>query len=188
MGILCVEEWGLAVEGKAALRNPRGLGDALIGNPFLYRALRADEIEAGCVLIPKGQGPFAPHPRRIAHPRPRMMEEQAVRRRLWRRMGCPSRGVSTTPHLHRAQFYAQSDGIIVELDRRTFQRCWVREFVVNELLANSPKDITELADDEVILECDLEGALPEEIITRVVPVNRPRAAAESVASHYASGP
>ena len=34
-----------------------------MGDNYLYRALRKEEIEAGNLLIPKGQGPFAANPR-----------------------------------------------------------------------------------------------------------------------------
>jgi hypothetical protein len=185
--MLWIEEAGLVVEGEPAFRRTPESGEDLVGDPFLYRALRADEIEAGCLLIPKGQGPFAPLPRRARDTRREAVEEQAVRQRVWRQRGCPSRGVSTTPHLHRAQFYARSEGVIVEIDRRMFKRCWVREYVVNDLLATSRKEITEPEDDEVILVCDLEGALPEEIMTRAIPASPPRAAAKPAVAHYAYG-
>jgi hypothetical protein len=144
------------------------LSKEFIGSPLLYRALRPDEVEAGCVLIPKAQGPFAARSRRGIHIHPGAPEENALRQRLWRQRGCPSRGVSVTPHPDRARRYAEPEGVIVELDRRVFERNWIREYPVNEVLARNPDAIAAPEDEEVILVCELEGAFPKEIVRRVI--------------------
>ena len=60
---------------------------------------------------------------------------------------------------------AESD---VELDRRLFERNWIREYPVNEVLSGFPADIPVPEDEEVILVCELEGAFPKEIVRRVL--------------------
>lgn len=171
------DEVGILLDEKLTMRIPGRPREEMTGDPPLYRALRADEIEAGCVLVPKGQGPFASGPRRGVGSNARTPEEHAVRRNRWRQQGCPSRGVSTTPHLSRARFYARPRGVIVELDRGMFERLWVREYPVNEVLADCPQDIPAPEDDEVILVCELEGALPREIVRRVIRLQDPGSAA-----------
>jgi hypothetical protein len=179
-----IDEVGIPVDEKPLMRIPRP-SEEMAGDPYLYRALRADEIEAGCVLVPKGQGPFAAHPRGGVDTRPGTSEERVLRRHRWRQRGCPSRGVSTTPHLYRAQFYARPGGVIVELDRRTFDRNWVREYVLKEVLAHSSEAMTAPEDDEVILVCELEGPLPREIVRRVIRLKS--AASMAVANVRESG-
>jgi hypothetical protein len=172
------------------------LSNELDGSPLLYRALRPDEVEAGCMLIPRAQGPFAARSRgRSGGGAPLSPEEAVLRQHQWRQRGFPSRGVSTTPHLDRARRYAEA-GVIVELDRRLFERNWVREFSVNEVLARFPADIAAPEDDEVILVCELEGAFPSEIVKRVIRLEgtrrasgipSPRFEAEDGSSRYARG-
>ncbi|HJS74310.1 MAG TPA: hypothetical protein VJ921_08495 [Vicinamibacteria bacterium] len=144
------------------------LSKEFAGSPLLYRALLSEEVEAGCVLIPRAQGPFAARSRgRTDGSRPLSPEEAALRQHQWRQRGFPSRGVSTTPHLDRARRYAEA-GVIVELDRRLFEPNWIREFSVNEVLARFPADIAAPEDEEVILVCELEGPFPSEIVRRVI--------------------
>lgn len=155
------------------MRIPPDLNGEWVRSPLLYRALRKDEVEAGCIVIPKGQGPFAAaYPRANPDSRRETPEERAARRQRWRQTGCPSRGVSTTPHLERARRYAPTDGVIVELDRRLFESYWIREYPVNEVLARFPEDIAAPENEEVILVCELEGAFLKEIVTRVLQLGR----------------
>ena len=143
---------------------------------FLYRALRAAEIEAGCVLIPKNQRPFEADPRLGIDTRlPFVLgptEEHAVRQHQWQQNGFPTSGVSTTPHLERAQFYAAADGVIVEIDRRLFSVYGLRECVVNSILGEHPVDIAVPEDDEVILVWDEAGPFPKQLIVRVILLDR----------------
>ncbi len=167
------------------MRIAPALGNEPIGNPLLYRALRSDEVEAGCVLIPRAQGPFAARSRSGAAVRAETPEARAVRQRQWRQRGCPVRGVSTTPHLERARRYAAPGGIVVELDRRLFERNWIHEYPVNEVLARFPAEIVAPEDEEVILVCELEGALPKEIVRRVLRVDAFRRTAPALSPREA---
>jgi hypothetical protein len=60
--------------------------------------------------------------------------------------------------------------VIVELDRRLFERNWIREYPVNEILARIPDGIAAPDDEEIILVCELEGPFPKEIVKRVIRV------------------
>ena len=139
---------------------------------FLYRALRSEEIEAGNILIPKGQGPFTAHPRLGIDTRlPFVLvatEEHAVRQHQWKQRGFPTSGVSTTPHIDRARFYAQTNQVIVKIDRSLLKHCGVREYDVSGLLASFPEDISIPEDDEVILVSDEDGLFPNEVIVDVI--------------------
>jgi hypothetical protein len=159
------------------MRIPPDLSREFTGDAHLYRALRPEEVEAGCVLIPKGQGPFARRSRREKDAAQETVQERAVLQREWRRRGCPSRGVSTTPHLDRARRYADAGGVVVELDRTLFERNWIREYPVKELLGGFPEGIAAPDDDEVILVCELEGPFPEEIVKRILYTDGARRAA-----------
>ncbi|HSA85791.1 MAG TPA: hypothetical protein VLE46_06395 [Nitrospira sp.] len=145
---------------------------------FLYRALRAAEIEADCVLIPKDQGPFEANPRLGIDTRlPFALgptEEHAVRQHQWQQNGFPTSGVSTTPHLERALFYAASGGVIVEIDRQLFSAYGVREYVVNSILGEHPVDIAVPEDDEVILVREEAGPFPKQLIVRVILLDSPK--------------
>lgn len=145
-------------------------------HPFLYRALRVAEIEAGYVLVPKAQGPFEAGPRLGIDTRlPFVLgqtEEHAVRQHQWKQNGFPTSGVSTTPHLERARFYAVPGGVIVEVDRRLFSMYEVREYVVNSILGEHPVDIAVPDDDEIILVRDGAEPFPKQLIVRVMVLDR----------------
>ncbi len=144
---------------------------------FLYRALRADEIEAGCVLIPKGQEPFEAHPRLGIDTRlPFVLgrtEKYAVQQHQWQQNGFPTSGVSTTPHLERARFYAAARGVVVEIDHRLFSVYGVREYAVSSILGEFPVDIAVPQDDEVILVREEAGPFPKQLIVRVMVLDGP---------------
>jgi hypothetical protein len=137
---------------------------------YLYRALRRDEI-AQRVLIPKEQEPFAANPRlgidtRLPFtlgPTP----EHAVRQHQWQQRGFPTRGVSTTPHLHRARLYAKHR-VIAVVSRNLLPGFGIEEFAVNDWLGRHPEDIACAEDEEVILVAGTLGPLPAEIIERLV--------------------
>ena len=139
---------------------------------FLYRALRQEEINAGNILIPKGQGPFVAEPRLGIDTRLSFVlgptEKYAVRQHQYRQNGFPTSGVSTTPHFERAKFYAQTNRVIVKIDRTLLGQYGVREFVVHEWLSAHPQDIAVPEDDEVILVSGVEGPFPTQIIVEVV--------------------
>lgn len=141
---------------------------------YLYRALRPLEISQG-VLIPKSQDAFAAHPRLGIDTRlPFVLApttEHAVRQHQWQQDGFDTRGVSTTPHLSRARFYARH-GRIAIIRRDVLSTLGIEEYVVNDWLADHPADIACADDDEVILVCGLPGPFPAEIIERIVSVDQ----------------
>jgi hypothetical protein len=141
-------------------------------NQFLYRALRSEEIVAGNLLIPKSSDPFLAHPRLDIDTRlPFILgptEESAVRQHQWAQAGYPTCGVSTTPHLDRAKFYAQTHRTIVRIDRTCLQRLGIKEFVVKEWLDKFPNDTAVPEDDEIILVNALNMPFPKEIIADVL--------------------
>ena len=117
---------------------------------FLYRALREEEIKDGGVLIPKKTKLFIAHPRLpITLPfRLGLHHEHAVREHQWdsRYETC---GISTTPHLARARFYAAKLGVIVKIDVTMLESLGIIQFRVADFVAQAEIAVSE--DDEVIL-------------------------------------
>lgn len=79
--------------------------------------------------------------------------------------GLPTSGISTTPHLDRAKFYAthgctRPRGYIYVMDTSTFDAYRIKKYVVKEIVAvpNVPED------DEVTLVAHDFGILPKELI------------------------
>lgn len=137
----------------------------------LYRALRKEEISAGNILIPKVIKPFKNHPRMgIDTHLPFMLgeqEEYAVRQHQWKQEGFPgSSGVSTTPHIERARFYAKNE-VIVVIDREQLKKFNINEYVVKDYLKKYPEDIAVPKDDEIILFSE-NGNFPREVIVKVI--------------------
>jgi hypothetical protein len=136
---------------------------------YLYRALRPEEIEAGYILIPKSQELFKSDPRLDIDTRlPFVLgptEEYAVRQHQWNQKGFSTRGISTTPHIERAKFYAQLNKAIVKINRESLIEHGIKEYVVAEFLDFG---IAVPEDDEVILVMDNDGPFPKEIIFEVI--------------------
>jgi len=143
-------------------------------NRYLYRALRPVEISER-VLIPKAQEPFAADPRLGIDTRlPFVLgptSEHAVRQHQWQQHGFDTRGVSTTPHLGRARYYAARNRLIAVIRRDLLLGFGIEEKVVNDLLAGHAEDIACVEDDEVILVSATPGPLPVEIIERIVDID-----------------
>jgi hypothetical protein len=143
-------------------------------NRYLYRALRIEEIEAGYVLIPKSNGPFRAGPRLGIDTRlPFILgptTENAVRQHQWGQKGFPTSGVSTTPHYHRAEFYAQKHRIVLRIDRSLLEQYGIAEFEVREYLKTYSKDIAVPEDDEIIIVKNDGSMFPQEIIDRVIKI------------------
>jgi hypothetical protein len=80
-------------------------------------------------------------------------------------------GLSTTPHLDRAEFYATHDGkqngIIYKIDTNKLLEFQVRMFVVDDLVIGPEVP----ANDEVVLVHKDNGILPIEIITEIIEVS-----------------
>lgn len=84
----------------------------------------------------------------------------------------PTSGISTTPIIKRAQYYATTGGqcvlgYVFKLDRALFGRYGVKEYIVSTWVAN-PK-IPE--DNEVILVEQSSKALPSEVIIEIIEVS-----------------
>ena len=142
-------------------------------NRYLYRALRIEEIEAGYVLIPKSNEPFRADPRfgiDMRFPITFGSTENAVRQHQWGQKGFPTSGVSTTPHYHRAEFYAQKHRIVLRIDRSLLEQYGIAEFKVRKYLKTHPKDIAVPEDDEIIIVKNGGGIFPQEIIDKVIKI------------------
>ena len=132
---------------------------------FLYRALRSEEIARG-VLVPKSREPFVAHPMLpLVLPfslgeRP----EHAVRAHQWDGR-YPTSGVSTTPHLKRAEYYAQCHHFIAKIAVERLAAFGIQMFRVSEHVA--PSLIFKPEDDEVILVLPGAECLPKEIIASI---------------------
>ena len=136
--------------------------------PFLYRALRREEINSGYILMPKSQEPFPAEARLGIDTRlPFQLgptEGHAVNQHQWKQHGFPTRGISTTPHIERAQFYAQANKVVVAIDRKVLSLYGIKEYIVKEWAI----EIAVPEDDEVILVMEKDGPFPKEIISEVI--------------------
>jgi hypothetical protein len=130
---------------------------------FLYRALRLDEINRR-VLIPKSCGPFAADPLlpQILPFTLGKRPEHAARAQQWDSDKYPTSGVSTTPHLRRAEYYARNHRTIAKIAVERFSKFGIQTFVVSEHV--DPSLISVPEDDESILVCPDRECFPEEII------------------------
>ncbi len=132
---------------------------------FLYRALRPQEISRG-VLIPKSCGPFVAEPR-LPQVLPFTLGERpehAVRAHQWEGR-YPTSGVSTTPHLKRAEHYAQRHRRIARIAVARFVQFHIQTFRVSDYVHASQVCVPE--DDEIILVYPDAESFPEEIITDI---------------------
>ena len=96
----------------------------------------------------------------------------AVQRHQLNQAGYPTSGVSTTPHLGRAHFYATRggtyrNGYIYKIDRELLEINGVKEYVVAQYV--KVPSIPE--DDEVILVEEKFGTLPDAIITEKIVID-----------------
>ena len=128
----------------------------------LYRALRPEEIDRG-LLIPKTRDPFIAYPM-LPNVLPFKLgkrSEHAVRAHQWNG-DYPTSGISTTPHFHRAEHYAQSHRIIVRIAVEHLVAWGIQTLRVSEYV--HPSLIVAPEDDEVILVCPGAEVFPREII------------------------
>ena len=93
----------------------------------------------------------------------------AVLKHQYNQQGFPTSGVSTTPYLERAKFYATSGdknvpGYIYKIDRGLLDENRVTEYIVDQIVSNP--SIPE--DEELILVAFDYGTLPDEIIVEVI--------------------
>jgi hypothetical protein len=134
---------------------------------FLYRALRPTEIKRR-VLIPKK--PFTPFVADLMFPqvfpvRFGKFPEHAVRAQQLDSNKYRTSGVSTTPHLKRAKYYAQRNRHIARIAVKRLAACGVQTFQVSEHV--QPSLITKPEDDEVILVCPGAKYLPKDIVVDI---------------------
>jgi hypothetical protein len=132
---------------------------------FLYRALRPEEINRG-VLFPKACGPFLADPM-LPQVLPFTLGkrgEHAVRAHQ-REGRYPTSGVSTTPHLKRAEHYAQHHRTIARISVARLAEFQVRTFCVADYVDESL--ICAPEDHEVILVRPGVESLPAEIIDEI---------------------
>jgi len=138
---------------------------------YLYRALRKEEIDSGCSLIPRSQGPFVAASKfgiDTTFPIPLVPTvENAVRQHQWKQNGLPTSGVSTTPHLERARFYAAANGVIVRIDRHLLAQHGIKEYRVKDYLTKDPQNVAVPEDDEVILVKQDGGDFPRDIVVHI---------------------
>lgn len=138
---------------------------------FLYRALREDEISDGYKLIPKSFEEFNADPAFGVDdyfPLEFGSQTNAVRQHQWEQKGLPTRGVSTTPHLERAQWYGKRIGVVVKIDVAKLADFHIQMFDVNQTLKDEPSEIAVPEDEEIILVSNQVGNLPVEIIAEVI--------------------
>jgi hypothetical protein len=134
---------------------------------FLFRALRQEEVDAGCVLIPKTTSSFLAG-LRFPVVFPVVFGEtvdHAIRDHQWSGKYETS-GISTTSHLHRARHYAQKVGVIVKIPTTPLSQYGVKTYAVKEHVSQALIAVPE--DDEVILVCEKGYAFPKEIICDVI--------------------
>ncbi len=140
---------------------------------FLYRALRILEIENNNSLIPKGTEEFLADPRfeiDTTFPFRFGSVDNAVRQHQWKQSGLPTRGISSTPHLDRASFYADKNKVIVKIDTSRFIEFGITTYDVNELLGFRASDIAAPEDNEIILIYDKDGTFPSDIIVEIIKI------------------
>lgn len=166
------------VRADALLATPRAMNNL---PRYLYRALRPAEISAGYVLIPKAQKPFLAHPRlpQILAWNLGEKPEHAVREHQWDKPGnqYETSGVSTTPHFHRARYYAEycdptrmivATKFIATIDATIFGALGICAHRVADYVPSSLISVPE--DDEIILVCPAAPHFPKELIVGITSV------------------
>jgi hypothetical protein len=133
---------------------------------YIYRGLRREEVDAGCTLIPKAQRAFLAQAK-LPNVLPFILGERvehAVREHQWEGKYETS-GISTTPHFHRAVYYARHK-IVVKIDTSSFVKHGILTYSVaenvNETLICVPED------EEIVLVCQKGYMFPKEIISEII--------------------
>lgn len=147
---------------------------------YLYRGVSEEHYQKlGGRLIPKAQTPFeycfvaGDGIRAGDGAVAGVATRNAVIRHQLRQAGFPTSGVSTTPHVERARFYATSggrhpSGYVYKIDRELLNVHGVYEFVVSEHTPNP--SVPE--DEEIILIASDHRELPSSIVVEVLPVQQ----------------
>ncbi len=141
--------------------------------PVLYRALREVEIEQG-QLVPKGQGPFLDEPRfdyaRFDDATFGPSSRTATLHHQWQQRGLPTSGISTTPHLERAKFYAQRLRRVAVIPVKGLADLGIQMFRVNEVLGAEHPDLAVPQDDEHILVYPAGGPFPLQVVANILAI------------------
>ena len=134
---------------------------------FLYRALRLTEIKRRVLIPRKPDTPFVAgvmfpnvFPLRFGN-----WPEHAVRAHQLNSKRYRTSGVSTTPHLKRAKYYAQRNRHIARIAVERLAAYGVQTFRVSKHV--KPSLITKPEDDEVILVCPGAKYLPKDIVVDI---------------------
>lgn len=95
-------------------------------------------------------------------------DKNAVIEHQLQQAGCPTSGISTTPFIDRARFYATHgdeycSGVLYVIDPDICKLFEVKLYVVSEIVPNP--SIPE--DDEVILVAKHHGAIPDEVVVDI---------------------
>ncbi len=141
---------------------------------YLYRGVSAGEfISVSAALTPRATGPFVATPTWGQFPWGGVnwgeSKRNAVVRHQWQQRGLPTSGVSTTPSIGRAGFYALSggksqSGYVLVVDRAMLARHDIEQFTVSDhVVAPAVPN-----DAEVILVSAAGEALPAEIVVDVI--------------------
>ena len=144
---------------------------------FLYRGVSRNQYNRDGGLRPKSVGSFSYVFRADGSIRAGegavagKTESNAVLRHQLRQEGFPTAGISTTPLVERAAYYATKGhsgqvGRVVKIDRTLLPTLGIREYIVREWVENPAIPL----DDEVILVVPDGGALPPEVVIEIVDV------------------
>ena len=141
--------------------------------PYLYRALRQEEIKAGYILITKEQGTDHPLPlpnfeRPPEEDHPELFKDGTTNKSLWQKHGLPKEGVSTTPSYERALHYAKKNKVIVRINKSLLPDYEIEEYRVADHLKDPEKNISRPEDDEIILVYKNGKQLPKQIIVGII--------------------
>lgn len=152
------------------------MGEASDGKRYLYRGVNSELYQrTDGRLVPRGFGPFEYTFRAdgtikadgSATLGPSV--QNAILRHELSQEGFPTAGISTTPNLERARFYATAGGryakgYIFKIDRTLLEKMGVREYVVADWIPypSVPEDA------EVILVARDCGPLPSNIFVAVI--------------------
>jgi len=141
--------------------------------PYLYRALRQEEIKAGYLLITKEQGtdqtlPFPSLEESQEENHPELFKEGKTNKSIWQKNGLPKEGVSTTPYYERALHYAQKNKVIVRINKSLLRDYEIEEYRVADHLKDPEKQISRPEDDEIIVVYNNGKKLPKQIIVGII--------------------
>ena len=141
---------------------------------YLYRALRQEEIDAGCVAIPKARNQYKAG-LILPFDLPESLEEtarNARRQHQFNSQQYPLSYVSTTPLFERAKSYAlncdsgrTATKVIVKIDTDTFEALGIDAYPTSEF---PPHQRSVPEDEEIILEYRAGHELPGAMIVEVL--------------------